>query len=155
MAFRSTIIIFVFAIICLLNYSSAAKPIGAVSAVVVYGEELTNKDSGADLSDPYVKLWVDGNHKKQTTVKKNTLNPYWDETFVFNFFPGSHKLHVEVWDKDYNGDNDDLMGQAVIDLDNYCIPTAAAPVCDIGGIFAEFDDTHLNYVVLDAKWHLF
>ena len=38
-----------------------------------------------DTPDPYVKLLIKTapNGKKQTTVKNNTANPIWDETFQF------------------------------------------------------------------------
>lgn len=39
------------------------------------------------LSDPYVKIVLQHNgkrmKKKKTTVKKNTLNPYFNESFSF------------------------------------------------------------------------
>ncbi|CAG8581302.1 252_t:CDS:2 [Paraglomus brasilianum] len=155
MASKFTFIIFLFAILCLLSHVDAKKAIGSVKVVVLDGEELADKDRGADLSDPYVRLWIDGNSKKTTTVKKNTLNTYWGETFFFKYYPGPHKLHVEVWDRDYGRDKDDLMGKAVVNLDNYCKPTAAAPVCSVDGVFAEFDDSHFNYVLLDLTWSLF
>ncbi|CAG8503285.1 9341_t:CDS:2 [Paraglomus brasilianum] len=146
---KSTIIILLFAIFCLLSHVSAKTPIGAVKVVILNGEELTDKDPGADLSDPYVKLWVDGNPKQKSTVKKNTLFPFYDETFVFPLYSGSRKLHIEVWDKDSGRNKDDLMGRAVISLDSLCKPSAAEPVCTVDGAFAEFDNSHFNYLRFD------
>ena len=42
-----------------------------------------------DTPDPYVKLLIKTapNGKKQTTVKSNTANPIWDETFQFLLEP--------------------------------------------------------------------
>ncbi|XP_067849599.1 synaptotagmin VIII [Heptranchias perlo] len=65
------------------------------------------------LSDPYVKIRLMLNKKKfkkkKTTVKKNTLNPYFNESFSFDVaFEEIQKVQlvISVWDYDKMSKND-------------------------------------------------
>uniref|UniRef100_A0A667WVU2 Synaptotagmin 6 n=1 Tax=Myripristis murdjan TaxID=586833 RepID=A0A667WVU2_9TELE len=64
-------------------------------------------------SDPYVKvsLICDGRRlkKKKTTIKKNTLNPTYNEAIIFDIPPDSMdhvSLHISVMDYDLVGHNE-------------------------------------------------
>uniref|UniRef100_A0A4W5RRW7 Synaptotagmin 6 n=1 Tax=Hucho hucho TaxID=62062 RepID=A0A4W5RRW7_9TELE len=64
-------------------------------------------------SDPYVKvsLVCDGRRlkKKKTTIKKNTLNPTYNEAIIFDIPPDSMdhvSLHISVMDYDMVGHNE-------------------------------------------------
>ncbi|XP_062314863.1 synaptotagmin-6 [Osmerus eperlanus] len=64
-------------------------------------------------SDPYVKvsLICDGRRlkKKKTTIKKNTLNPTYNESIIFDIPPDSMdtvSLHISVMDYDLVGHNE-------------------------------------------------
>ncbi|KAL1020588.1 hypothetical protein UPYG_G00002090 [Umbra pygmaea] len=64
-------------------------------------------------SDPYVKvsLICDGRRlkKKKTTIKKNTLNPVYNEAIIFDIPPESMdhvSLHISVMDYDLVGHNE-------------------------------------------------
>ena len=72
------------------------------------------------LSDPYVKIWLchDGKkvEKKKTTIKDRTLNPVFNESFVFNV-PyekiRATSLIVSVMDYDRMGRNE-LIGSVIL-----------------------------------------
>ncbi|KAI0208745.1 Synaptotagmin-1 [Lamellibrachia satsuma] len=59
---------------------------GKLTVVILEAKNLKKMDVGG-LSDPYVKIAVyQGNKrlkKKKTTIKKRTLNPYYNESFTF------------------------------------------------------------------------
>jgi len=70
-------------------------------------------------SDPYVFVSVGEEHHKTKTVK-NTVDPYWDETFHFNVkHPTSNSLLCCIYDWD-RFSNDDSIG--IISLPLYNLP---------------------------------
>ncbi|XP_048025296.1 synaptotagmin-1b [Megalobrama amblycephala] len=96
--------------ICLsLRYVPTA---GKLTVVVLEAKNLKKMDVGG-LSDPYVKIHLMQNgkrlKKKKTTIKKNTLNPYYNESFSFEV-PSEQiqkvQVVVTVLDYDKIGKND-------------------------------------------------
>lgn len=95
---------------------------------VVAGHNLAKKDIfGA--SDPYVRIdlvkisndeVIDSVHTK---TKKKTLNPRWEEEFVFRVRPQHHKLVMEVFDEN-RLTRDDFLG--LVELPLHLIPTERA-----------------------------
>eukprot|EP00493_Phyllostaurus_siculus_P023292 UN23628 len=89
--------------------------------IVVSGRNLVNKDF-IGKSDPYVKLTLGSETLKSNTVQ-NSLDPLWQKSLSFsaqswsllekNIESGG--LVAEVYDED-DGQKDDCMGQAIIDL---------------------------------------
>ena len=49
----------------------------------------------------------------RTETKKRTLNPDWDEEFVFRVKPAEHKLVLKIFDEDRLG-KDDLLGRSLV-----------------------------------------
>ncbi len=88
---------------------------------VVAGHNLAKKDIfGA--SDPYLRidlvsvLGEEVQDSVLTKTKKRTLNPKWDEEFVFRVKPHAHKLVLEVFDEnrltrdDFLGESSEIIG---------------------------------------------
>ncbi|CAI2164975.1 18566_t:CDS:2 [Funneliformis geosporum] len=86
---------------------------GTLKAVVVEAKKLSDLDL-IGKSDPYVKLVLDENKSQATTIKKDDLNPKYNEEFTFNT-DGQKELKVEVWDRNTIG-SDELIGSEVIPL---------------------------------------
>ncbi|XP_026142898.1 synaptotagmin-1b [Carassius auratus] len=107
--------------ICLsLRYVPTA---GKLTVVVLEAKNLKKMDVGG-LSDPYVKIHLMQNgkrlKKKKTTIKKNTLNPYYNESFSFEV-PSEQiqkvQVVVTVLDYDKIGKND-AIGKVFIGLNS-------------------------------------
>ncbi|XP_023716889.1 E3 ubiquitin-protein ligase Nedd-4 isoform X3 [Cryptotermes secundus] len=89
---------------------------------VIAGHELAKKDIfGA--SDPYVRIdlnTINGDvtvDSVLTKTKKKTLNPEWDEEFIFRVKPTEHKLVLQVFDEN-RLTRDDFLGMVELNLLN-------------------------------------
>ncbi|VVC26339.1 E3 ubiquitin-protein ligase, SMURF1 type,WW domain,C2 domain,HECT domain [Cinara cedri] len=89
---------------------------------IVAGHSLAKKDIfGA--SDPYVRIDLNtivGNvaiDSVLTKTKKKTLNPVWNEEFVFRVRPHEHKLVLQVFDEN-RLTRDDFLGMVEVPLHN-------------------------------------
>eukprot|EP00064_Thunnus_orientalis_P007789 superscaffoldBa00000884_g7811 len=85
---------------------------GKLTVNVMEAKNLKKMDVGG-LSDPFVKVVLQHNgkrlKKKKTSVKQNTLNPYFNESFSFEIpFSQIQKIQVliTVYDYDKLGSND-------------------------------------------------
>lgn len=81
-------------------------------------QDLPAKDFSG-TSDPYVKIYLlpDRKTKHQTKVHRKTLNPVFDEVFLFPVGYGelpTRKLHFSVYDFD-RFTRHDIIGQVVVD----------------------------------------
>ncbi|XP_048185512.1 synaptotagmin-5 [Perognathus longimembris pacificus] len=79
---------------------------GKLTVIVLEAKNLKKMDVGG-LSDPYVKVHLlQGGkkmRKKKTTIKKNTLNPYYNEAFSFEVSCDQvQKVQVELTVLDYD-----------------------------------------------------
>ncbi|XP_059731603.1 synaptotagmin-2 isoform X3 [Bos taurus] len=79
---------------------------GKLTVCILEAKNLKKMDVGG-LSDPYVKIHLMQNgkrlKKKKTTVKKKTLNPYFNESFSFEIpFEQIQKVQVVVTVLDYD-----------------------------------------------------
>ncbi|XP_011311029.1 E3 ubiquitin-protein ligase Nedd-4 isoform X2 [Fopius arisanus] len=89
---------------------------------VIAGHQLAKKDIfGA--SDPYVRIDlypIEGHETVDsvlTKTKKKTLNPVWDEEFIFRVKPSEHKLVLQVFDEN-RLTRDDFLGMIELTLAN-------------------------------------
>ncbi|XP_076669215.1 E3 ubiquitin-protein ligase Nedd4 isoform X4 [Andrena cerasifolii] len=89
---------------------------------VIAGHQLAKKDIfGA--SDPYVRVdlnTINGNQTVDsalTKTKKKTLNPVWEEEFIFRVKPVDHKLVLQVFDEN-RLTRDDFLGMVELTLIN-------------------------------------
>nr|QHT72834.1 synaptotagmin-3 [Vernicia montana] len=93
------------------------KPVGILHVKVVRAMKLLKADF-LGTSDPFVKLSLTGEKlpAKKTTIKKNNLNPEWNENFkLIVKDPQSQILQLQVFDWDKVGGHDRL-GMQVIPL---------------------------------------
>ncbi|XP_028929922.1 synaptotagmin-5 isoform X1 [Ornithorhynchus anatinus] len=79
---------------------------GKLTVIVLEAKNLKKMDVGG-LSDPYVKIHLlqGGKRlkKKKTTIKKNTLNPYYNESFSFEVpFEQIQRVQVALTVLDYD-----------------------------------------------------
>lgn len=88
---------------------------GKLTIVILEAKNLKKMDVGG-LSDPYVKLslMLNGKRikKKKTTIKKCTLNPYYNESFSFEIpfeqIQNKVMMHVIVVDYDRIGTSEEI-----------------------------------------------
>ncbi|XP_026808396.1 E3 ubiquitin-protein ligase NEDD4 isoform X2 [Rhopalosiphum maidis] len=102
---------------------------------VVAGHSLAKKDIfGA--SDPYVRIELNtiaGNvaiDSVLTKTKKKTLNPVWNEEFVFRVRPHEHKLVLQVFDEN-RLTRDDFLGMVEVPLNNVPKEIIGRNICSL------------------------
>jgi synaptotagmin-1 len=92
---------------------------GKLTVVVLEAKNLKKMDVGG-LSDPYVKLalWHGGKRlkKKKTTIKRKTLNPYFNESFTFEVsFEQIQKVSLVITVVDYDRiSSSDPIGRVIL-----------------------------------------
>ncbi|XP_059620512.1 E3 ubiquitin-protein ligase Nedd-4 isoform X1 [Phlebotomus argentipes] len=106
----------------LFELTSSEEGTSQIRIKVIAGHTLAKKDIfGA--SDPYVRIdlnTINGNiniDSVLTKTKKKTLNPKWNEEFVFRVKPGEHKLVFQVFDEN-RLTRDDFLGMVELTLVN-------------------------------------
>lgn len=115
--------------IAILDDSTAVvnKPVGMLQVKVINGRNLKKADV-MGLSDPYVTLSLGGKTlSKKTRVKKNTLNPEWDETHTLVVQDPKMQvleLHVFDWEK---VSSHDKLGMQVVPLSSL-VPEEPKPL---------------------------
>ncbi|KAG6512079.1 protein C2-DOMAIN ABA-RELATED 4-like [Zingiber officinale] len=89
--------------------------LGLIKLRVAKGVNLAYRD--ATGSDPYVIVRM-GGQKLKTSVKKNNVNPVWNEDLTLTVSDPIHPLKLQVFDKDLFS-RDDKMGDAEIDIHSF------------------------------------
>ncbi|XP_065857423.1 synaptotagmin-3-like [Euphorbia lathyris] len=93
------------------------KPIGILQVKIIRAIRLLKKDL-LGTSDPYIKLKLSGERlpSKKTSIKKNNLNPEWNEDFkLIVKDPKSQALELHVFDWEKVGKHDKI-GMQVVSL---------------------------------------
>eukprot|EP00927_Polykrikos_kofoidii_P060597 TRINITY_DN55534_c0_g1_i1.p1 TRINITY_DN55534_c0_g1~~TRINITY_DN55534_c0_g1_i1.p1 ORF type:complete len:935 (-),score=92.57 TRINITY_DN55534_c0_g1_i1:110-2914(-) len=89
-----------------------------VHVTICSGTQLKSSDRNGK-SDPYAILSLLGSYHrtlhspKMTAVKWKTVNPVWNETFVFENITENSTLKIDLHDKD-NYSSDDYLGEVVV-----------------------------------------
>merc|ERR1712232_1409994 len=81
--------------------------------LLLRGRQLVAADHNG-LSDPFVKLSF-GGQRRSSSIKKRTLEPEWNERFVFAVHDASSMVQVECFDHDLL--QNDPLGTAQIGVD--------------------------------------
>ncbi|KAG7522579.1 synaptotagmin-1-like isoform X1 [Solea senegalensis] len=96
--------------------------VGKLTVVILEAKNLKKMDIGG-LSDPYVKVQLALDKRKwkkrKTSIKKKTLNPYYNESFTFDVtFDQIQRVNlvISVWDHDAVTRND-AMGKIFLGCD--------------------------------------
>jgi Ca2+-dependent lipid-binding protein len=105
------------------------SPVGILTVTVLQGDGMPKMDILGE-NDTYIKLSVnipvsEAQHQREADPKLNTYfgmtqvtdlrTPIWNETISFPCSDVPKIVYLEAWDQD-RGSNDDLIGQAEIDL---------------------------------------
>eukprot|EP01120_Amphizonella_sp_Union-15-10_P009575 TRINITY_DN3662_c0_g1_i1.p1 TRINITY_DN3662_c0_g1~~TRINITY_DN3662_c0_g1_i1.p1 ORF type:complete len:280 (-),score=43.84 TRINITY_DN3662_c0_g1_i1:21-812(-) len=111
---------------------------GILKIVLREGKGLSSHDVGGK-SDPYV-IFKSGNQVAKSSIKKETLDPKWNETLMLNIADLSQPLLIEVWDWDRFSD-DDAMGNVSLRIDNLKpnIPEERIINLEVGSISFELE----------------
>ena len=92
--------------------------LGKLVLRIVSAENLLAADSNGK-SDPFAEVRV-GKQQQKTSTKMRTLDPVWDEEFVFSIWSVQDKVDIGVFDWDAVGNND-LLGRITIELADFFV----------------------------------
>merc|ERR1719188_1940997 len=81
---------------------SSLRDVGQLQVTVVSASGLHAADFGGK-SDPFAVVELNS-LAYLTPTQNKTLEPHWDETFVFDVTDMTHILYITVYDKDILGD---------------------------------------------------
>lgn len=111
---------------------------GVLVVHLVKVENLRDQD-GVGKSDPYVKFELmkdnyvfDKNYgKKESTKKKNDINPEYNETFEFPDLPSLNNMVLKIKIMDSDIGMDDAIGSAEIQLERLGLSATPKPVQEV------------------------
>lgn len=86
--------------------------LGLLRVRIIKGVNLAVRDTSG--SDPYIVLRM-GRQKLKTSVKKNTVNPEWNEDLTLSVLEPLVPIKLKVFDKD-TFSRDDKMGDAEFEI---------------------------------------
>ncbi|XP_033641361.1 phospholipid transfer protein C2CD2L-like isoform X12 [Asterias rubens] len=113
---------------------------------VIKANGLRERD-GMSASDPYCVVTIDQpGQKHKTNIIRNTVNPFWDEHFLFELNNQSSELRFEVYDRDrmLRGiqfvNRNEFLGEAVIFLDSLERNPSSRQIIPLQGRLSESDN---------------
>lgn len=118
-------------------------------------DHLSDKD-GLGRSDPYVKfelekdrlLFDKGYGKKESTKKRNDLNPEYNEVFEFEGVPSMNNMVLKIWVMDDDIGLDKKIGHCEIELEKLEITQ------DLGSTISKVVERKEGFFKSDAVIHL-
>ena len=115
--------------------SGSSKWSAKISITVVAAKGLKPSDKGGK-SDPYVTIQV-GKQKKRTRTLSATLDPVWNQKFLFKCQNSTDRVKIRVWDEDH-----DLRARIRHKLTNEQDEFLGQVVLEVGRLSGEMDDWH-------------
>jgi hypothetical protein len=114
------------------NQNSAAGRERSLIVKIVKANGLANKDF--ETCDPYCMVSMDEPSQfNQTSVVKNTINPFFDEQFSFNINSNTRQLQFEVFDRSKSRGNDEFLGRASVPIEELRRMTSTRQVIPLMG----------------------
>ena len=118
-------------------------------------DHLSDKD-GLGRSDPYVKfelekdklLFDKGYGKKESSKKRNDLNPEYNEVFEFDGVPSLNNMVLKIWVMDDDIGLDKKIGHCEIELEKLEISQ------DLGSTISKVVERKEGFFKSDAVIHL-
>ena len=128
---------------------------GVLTVLLEKIDHLTDKD-GIGRSDPYVKfelekdklLFDKGYGKKESTKKRNDLNPEYNEVFEFEGVPSLNNMVLKIWVVDDDVGVDKKIGYCEIKLEDLEIKQ------DLGETVSKVIERKEGFFKSDAVIHL-
>ena len=128
---------------------------GVLTVLLEKIDHLTDKD-GIGRSDPYVKfelekdklLFDKGYGKKESTKKRNDLNPEYNEVFEFEGVPSLNNMILKIWVVDDDIGVDKKIGYCEIKLEDLEIKQ------DLGETVSKVIERKEGFFKSDAVIHL-
>lgn len=128
---------------------------GVLTVLLEKIDHLTDKD-GIGRSDPYVKfelekdklLFDKGYGKKESTKKRNDLNPEYNEVFEFEGVPSLNNMILKIWVVDDDIGVDKKIGHCEIKLEDLEIKQ------DLGETVSKVIERKEGFFKSDAVIHL-
>jgi Ca2+-dependent lipid-binding protein len=128
---------------------------GVLTVLLEKVDHLSDKD-GIGRSDPYVKfelekdrlLFDKGYGKKESSKKRNDLNPEYNETFEFDDVPSLNNMILKIWIMDDDIGLDKKIGHCEIKLENLEITQ------DLGDSISQVIERKHGLFKRDAVIHL-
>ena len=131
------------------------EPPNELHIVILKGKKLLACDTGmfqSGLSDPLVKVKINGFPSKKTKYVPKTLDPVWNELFVISGITDiSKSLELTCYDYD-NPMKSDLIGKVVIPLREFADKKPTTQWYKLGNKLGEEDSEKRGKIQVQVQW---